>query len=44
MPDLDRRRLPVIVAAIEVADGGICQFRWIEVVQTGQVDAVEIAA
>src|SRR4028119_2447125 len=43
MSDLGWRRLPVVVAAIEVADRGVCQLRRDEVVQTGQVDAVEIA-
>src|SRR4028119_16571 len=43
MSDLGWRRLPVVVAAIEVADRGVCQLRRVEVVQTGQVDAAEIA-
>jgi hypothetical protein len=44
MSGFHRRRLPVVIAAIEVADRGVCQFRRVDVVQTGQVDAVEIAA
>src|SRR5258708_12143778 len=44
MPRLRRRRLPIVMTAVEIAHRRARKLGWVHIVETGDIDAVIVAA